>query len=157
MLRLTSFLCLIWLTFNIHAQAIEQIHLKKNNQNFVFFQKGKACDTIVCGRSDLFYLLITDTLKQQLIIETENAQINSSSNDSLVLIKYIPGIKYLNKFVAEEKENNLMTQTSKNKKTKISMITLIDGASNSLSQKIKINFIYKFSHQSFAEFTYFAK
>jgi hypothetical protein len=141
-----------------YAQKKDTIYLRKQNAGFFFFQKGKVCDTIVAGRSDHFYLILSDSIKQNFMIETENAQINPSLNDSLVVIKYLPGIRYLNKFVKDEKENDLLLGAKdKNQISKLIMLTLINGASEMPLQKIKISFSNKISYELLAEFFYFAK
>lgn len=141
-----------------YAQKKDTIYLRKVNPGFFFFQKGKACDTIVAGKSDLFYLILLDSVKHQFILETENAQINSTLNDSLVVIKHLPGIKYLNKFVKDEKETDYLVDVkSKSQIPKLKMLTLINGASEMPLQKIKVSFINKSSNERMAEFIYFAK
>jgi hypothetical protein len=59
-----------------------------------FFQKGNKTDTIQKNNGDIFYLVLSDSLKNRLAFMIDNAQLLPTANDSLVRLKYIRGIKY---------------------------------------------------------------
>ena len=153
---LSRFLFLFSFSFSLSiAQTIQKIHLKKDAAAFYFFQKGKASDTIFIGKTDVFYLLLSDSLKEKLNIETKNAQLLAEKNDSLVLLKYMPGINYLHKFLPQENDL-IQLEIKQNRKNKLQIVPLIDGANEIKSNKIEILFIDKTSKNIFAEFIYYS-
>lgn len=153
---LSRFLFLFSFSFSFSlAQTIQKIHLKKDAAAFYFFQKGKASDTIFIGKTDVFYLLLTDSLKEKLNIEIKNAQLLTDKNDSLVLLKYMPGINYLHKFLPQD-EDIIQIELKHNGKNKLQLVPLINGANEIKKNKIEILFIDKISKNIFAEFIYYS-
>ncbi len=156
----SCFFIILFLSANcvFKAQNLQHIKVKKADSPFLFFQKFKANDTIWAKKNDVFYLLLSDSLKQQISIETQNGQLMRQDGDSLVLLKYLPGINYLHKFEFIESEENSQQKNArlKSKKEKLVLITLIDGASTLEKNKIKIVFRYKNNKSIFAEFNYIA-
>ncbi|MCE3260816.1 MAG: hypothetical protein K0S12_2457 [Bacteroidetes bacterium] len=90
-LIITFFLCVS----QLNAQTVKKIKVKKPAENTLFFfQKGEKSDTIVKNKNDLFYLLVSDTLKSHLIIQIENGRLQKTYNDSLYQLVHIKGISY---------------------------------------------------------------
>jgi hypothetical protein len=137
------FLFLIHFVAPIFSQNIDTLHFKKTNNQFLFFPKSENSTAISASQINLFYLLLSDALKNKLEIEISNAQLKSTNNDSLVQIKYLPSLNYLVKF---EKE--------KNQNSNFELKTMIDGESNFPLKKIRISFIQKFDSKIFAQFEY---
>lgn len=76
------------------GQDTKRLKLKKDRNAIYFFQKGTASNQLLEGQNDVFYLLVPDSLKPNIIINAENAELVQQSNDSLVLCKVLPGIRY---------------------------------------------------------------
>lgn len=150
------FILILLATPTLRAQNLQHIKVKKAETPFLFFQKNNVNDTISPKKSDLFYLLMSDSLKNQIIIESQNAQLMQQTGDSLVLLKYLPGINYLHKFVLGEEVLNSGENVplKKTKKEHLVLITMIDGASTLEKNKIKIVFRNKNNKTIFAEFNY---
>ena len=91
---LLFFLFSFFVTGIVSAQESRSLRLKKNRDLIYFFQKTQSSDSLVQGKNDLFYLLVPDTLKPFVSITVENAQLILQDNDSLVLCKHLPGIRY---------------------------------------------------------------
>lgn len=94
---------LLLISVPVKAQ-VEKIRFGKSNVIVYFFQKGAASDTIVKNKSDLFYLLVPDSLKPQLAIFVENGRLLATGNDSLVKFDFLKGLNYESGYVAEEPE-----------------------------------------------------
>lgn len=78
----------------ITAQTVEKIRFGKNPSLIYFFQKGSPADTIVKNKTDLFYLLVPDSLKPHISIFIENGRLLTTSNDSLVKFDFLKGLNY---------------------------------------------------------------
>jgi hypothetical protein len=93
--RITLVFCLLLFVFaGMQAQAPKKIKFKKDLHYIYFFQKGAKADVIVPGKSDEFYLLVPDSVKPHILIASENAELILQKNDSLVICKYLPGLRY---------------------------------------------------------------
>jgi len=79
-----------WFSF---SQEIQIFHFKKEHA-FVFFQKGTKSDTIIKNKNDVFYFIVPDSLKNRISVLVENGQLQTTSNDSLVKLNYLFGMKY---------------------------------------------------------------
>lgn len=95
---------LLNLPASMQAQGPEKIRFKKDLQYIYFFQKAAQSDTIIKNKTDVFYLLVPDSLKAHLIIASENACISKLTNDSLVLCKYLPGLRYEQYYLLSDEE-----------------------------------------------------
>lgn len=128
----TFFLLFLFVFVATKAQKSDAvIHLKKESAYFLFFQQGKKTDTINNSQNNIFYLLIPDTLKEELSFNTENAQIARYKNDSLVKVNYLPGLKYEYLFEKEKSENDFEKKDKKTVNTKKgSFKSLINGATD---------------------------
>jgi hypothetical protein len=51
-------------------------------------------ETVTKGSNDLFYLLVPDSIKEYISIEIENGRFEQTTNDSIVRMIYIPGMRY---------------------------------------------------------------
>jgi hypothetical protein len=91
-IKTSIFLVLISTVVSSYSQN-SKIKVRKPNDQLYFFQKGTRSDTIVKGRYDLFYLIIPDSLKRELVITVNNGNFRKV-NDSIVQLLFIPGIKY---------------------------------------------------------------
>jgi hypothetical protein len=113
---------IICLTVSLKAQNTEPIRFRKDQQ-IIFTQKGSKTDTLSKGRGDLFYLMIPDSLKEDVSIYTQNAQFMPTANDSIKKLNYIPGHNYESFYIRKLYENK------KNPKPKPEFSTLVNGAS----------------------------
>lgn len=70
------------------------IKIKKEDNRFLFFQIGQKSDIIIKNKTDLFFIKLPDSLKNQIQIHINNGQfINTTSKDVYRLIPII-GMKY---------------------------------------------------------------
>ena len=89
----------------LFSQALPVIYVKKESDKLIFFKKGIKSDSIVKHKSDVFYLVVPDSLKKNISLLTENAQLVPTKNDSLFLLRYLYGVKYEGLYLKEEKED----------------------------------------------------
>jgi hypothetical protein len=133
----------------VYGQKPAHIKVKKASLPFLFFNKNTTRDTIYPGKSDCFYLWVPDSLKPVLDIETLNAQLMAQKNDSTVLLRYVPGINYLQKY------SPVMNESEKPEVNKPwLLLTLIDGANQTDRKKIQVIFRNKLTAAVFATFVY---
>lgn len=107
----------------LFTQTLPVIHVKKESDKVIFFKKGIKSDSIVKGRSDLFYLVVSDSLKKNISLLIENGQLVQTKNDSLFLLRYLYGVKYEALYLKEEKEafkfNSLINGASAYEKNRV--------------------------------------
>jgi hypothetical protein len=94
LIRLIFPLFLLCFSATASAQGPAKIKFAKDQGFIYFFLKGDKTDTIVKDRSDIFYLLVNDSLKNSFNLCVENGRLVKTSNDSLVKFEYLPGLKY---------------------------------------------------------------
>lgn len=104
--------------YQLSGQAVKKIKVKRSPKTFIFYQKGTKSDTIVKSKSDLFYLLLGDTMKEHVSIFIDNGQLIKTDNDSLFRLVYISGMSYECSYKKEmqyrsEKEEPLVTYNFK--------------------------------------------
>ena len=121
-----------------YSQPLQTIRFKKSNQLIYFFQKGIKSDTIVRAQSDVFYLIVPDSLKPYIFIIVDNAQLLPTQNDSLVRINYLPGFNYESLFI---KPDN--TTKKPGVKPPHQLQTLVNGTSALAKNQIRIKIINK--------------
>lgn len=85
---------ILFLTLTIPISAQKIIKVKKEDNRFLFFQMGAQTDLLVKDKSDVFYIKLPDSLKYQLQITVENAQLKRTANDTLFKLVPIRGMKY---------------------------------------------------------------
>jgi hypothetical protein len=137
--KLLYFLFTISLFIGIlHSQPVEKIKVKKNPSLIYFFQKGSKNDTLARNKGDLFYLLVPDSLKEDISVQTENAQLVATPDDSIVQLNYVKGFRYELLFQKEE-----MAQRSRNGLKQYKRITLVNGVSATQANKIIVQIINK--------------
>jgi hypothetical protein len=95
------------------GQDLQTLRFKKHQELIYFYQKGQASTTLIPGKNDVFYLLVPDTLKPFLLIAAENAELILQPNDSLVVCKSLPGIRYEHYYQRGE-ENNFIYKVGVN-------------------------------------------
>lgn len=120
------------------GQSVEKIKFKKDKSLIYFFQKDEKTDTLNRLSEHFFYLVIPDTLKKDLSIEVENAQLMLTSSDSIVKLNHLPGFKYESFYAAKENEAGKKTKTRK-----YEFKTMVDGTSIYPQDKIIISLINK--------------
>ncbi len=86
------FSILLFISFSSHAQYA--VKIKKEDNRFLFFQKGIKTDTIIKKKSDVFYIKLPDSLKQDIQIYIKNGQFVKTDNDTLYRLIPISGMKY---------------------------------------------------------------
>ncbi len=97
---------LLLTVFSANAQQPQKIRLKKEQSTVYFFQKGIKSDTIIKGGSDLFYLVVPDSLKPLLSILVENGRLVATANDSLVQFEFLKGLSYEGMYVPKDHESD---------------------------------------------------
>jgi len=119
-----------------NAQNAPAIKLKKEHSSLVFFQSGNKKDTISKGSGDLFYLAVPDTMKDDIVIYVDNGRIETTRNDSLVRLSYLPGISYESVYVHENKLTRGTGQFMSRRT--YSLKTLINGATSLEKNHIRV-------------------
>ncbi len=89
-----KFICSILLFISFSASAQYSLKVKKEDNRFLFFQKGIKSDTIIKNKSDLFYIKLPDSLKNNIQIFLKNGQFIKTDTDTLYRLIHISGMKY---------------------------------------------------------------
>ncbi|MBK6985460.1 MAG: hypothetical protein IPH32_12230 [Bacteroidetes bacterium] len=89
-----KFICSILLFISFSASAQYSLKVKKEDNRFLFFQKGIKTDTIIKNKSDLFYIKLPDSLKNNIQIFLKNGQFIKTDTDTLYRLIHISGMKY---------------------------------------------------------------
>ena len=76
------------------ASAQYSLKVKKEDNRFLFFQRGIKTDTIIKNKSDLFYIKLPDSLKNNIQIFLKNGQFIKTDTDTLYRLIHISGMKY---------------------------------------------------------------
>lgn len=92
--------------FILRAQTTETLHIKKDLFLIYFFQKGVKSDTVLKNKTDLFYLLVPDSLMGHVSVFVENGLLRLTENDSLVRLVYLQGLNYESVYRKEEPGND---------------------------------------------------
>ena len=121
---------------SLFSQRRDTIRFKKDNSVIYFFQQSGARDTVIAGQGDVFYLLVPDTYKPFLSIQTENAMLKLQANDSLVKLIYMKGYQYESLYL--EREENVSQKVGRRS---YEFKTFINGTSASNEPRVKIRFI----------------
>jgi hypothetical protein len=134
-LLLTIFL----FTFSIVINAQEKVKIKREDNRFLFYQIGIKNDTIVLHKSDLFFIKLPDSLKQNLQINVANGLFKAMHKDSLIYqLQIVKGMKY-----SHTKPDSLF-------------MTLLEGNCTP-SHKIEINFLNTVTQKIIFKNTFFTK
>ena len=88
------FICSILLFISFSASAQYSLKVKKEDNRFLFFQRGIKIDTIIKNKSDLFYIKLPDSLKNNIQIFLKNGQFIKTDTDTLYRLIHISGMKY---------------------------------------------------------------
>jgi hypothetical protein len=88
------FICSILLFISFSASAQYSLKVKKEDNRFLFFQRGIKTDTIIKNKSDLFYIKLPDSLKKNIQIFLKNGQFIKTDTDTLYRLIHISGMKY---------------------------------------------------------------
>jgi hypothetical protein len=89
-----KFICIILLFISLSSSAQYALKVKKEDNRFLFFQKGIKTDTIIKNKSDLFYIKLPDSLKNNIQIFLKNGQFIKTDTDTLYRLIHISGMKY---------------------------------------------------------------
>ncbi|MES2516037.1 MAG: hypothetical protein V4580_17920 [Bacteroidota bacterium] len=133
-----KFICAILFLLSCSASAQYTIKVKKEDNRFLFFQKGIKNDTLIKNKTDLFYIKLPDSLKQQISIYIENGQFTATENDTIYLLRPIKGMKY-----SHSKPDSVFN-------------TLLEGNCNP-SNNIRIEFINTHTQQRFLKNNFIVK
>jgi hypothetical protein len=87
-------ICSILLFISFSASAQYSLKVKKEDNRFLFFQRGIKTDTIIKNKSDLFYIKLPDSLKNNIQIFLKNGQFIKTDTDTLYRLIHISGMKY---------------------------------------------------------------
>jgi len=88
------------------AQPIEKIKFAKNATLIYFFQKGPKSDSVIKNKSDLFYLLVPDSMKASFSLIIDNGRLTKTTNDSVFKLENMPGLKYETFYQKSEAPSN---------------------------------------------------
>lgn len=99
--------CLSFIQFKLSSQSTEILRVKRNSAVIYFFQKNDSSNIIKAGDSDLFYFVVPDSLKEQLVLDIENGRFYDTGNDSLFRFKFLRGLKYEFKFLKSSINDSL--------------------------------------------------
>lgn len=80
--------------FFVQAQTFQKIRFAKDRRYVYFFQTGKKSDTLKTANDHLFYYIVPDSLKNFIVLHSENANFVVTANDSIVRCNYVLGIQY---------------------------------------------------------------
>ena len=152
-----TFSFFFFVSLGLSSQPVEKIKFAKTSYNFLFFQKGTKSDTISKNKSELFYFIIPDSLKQDVVISVENGRLQKTGNDSLLRLEYLPGLQYETFF---SKIEGLKLGVDQKKSTKKSMIaleikTLINGVSDKEKNTVTIKISSKKEEKVILENTFY--
>jgi hypothetical protein len=90
---------------SIYSQSATKIKVKKQNYLVYFYQKGIKSDTITALKNNLFYFVLSDSLKFSTKLLLENASYVKTDNDSIIKLIFMPGLKYEAKFTIDSINN----------------------------------------------------
>lgn len=76
------------------SQAQYALKVKKEDNRFLFFQVGIKNDTIIKNKTDLFFIKLPDSLKQNIQIFLKNGQFIKTDNDSVYRLIPVFGMQY---------------------------------------------------------------
>lgn len=146
---LKALIFFISLTYSARAQINLNFEVRKENEPIYFFQKGEKRDTL--SKSNMFYLLVSDLLKKDVLIQTENAQIRLTENDSLIRIQYLPGMKYECWYMDTENSQSLSNTNE------VVLASFVNGTSQLALGKIQIKISKKKSEEVLIQNTFYYK
>ncbi len=151
--RFTLLFFAILFLSDFYSQAPQIIHVKKTDDSFYFFQKGRSTDSISKTTGNTFYLIVRGKLRNRLVIDIENGQLLKTTNDSVFKFNYIKGIAY-ECFFEKIIEGNPLEKRNKAKNTvtvKYYFKCLINGVSNEEKNKVFFRFKTKGDSEYFLE------
>lgn len=146
----TCFLYLVVMMMSLFSQSqnVPVIKVKKN-QVIYFFQEGTKTDTLSFNKGTRFYLVVSDSLKEQTVIDVENGQLGKTTNDSIVELKFTPGIRYESFFSPGDNTKNSNTPTFEYR-------VRINGTATTEANRIRIRIIDRKKEEvQFETFYYF--
>jgi hypothetical protein len=113
------------------AQVADPIKVKKEKNIYLFYQAGTQTDTLTTSSGNLFYLVVSDSLKPFVSLQIENAQLVKTSKDSVYKLVYIYGLNYEGSY---QKRNNHKHEDA------YEFRCLVNGASTRNKNEIYIRF-----------------
>jgi len=123
----------------LHSQTPGKIKFQKNSNLIYFFPKNSNTDSVVKSKTDIFYLVVPDSLKKFVTVYVENGKLLKTTSDSLVKLNYMPGLKYESQYVI----NEMPDSGAKGFKKVFDLISLIDGPSSYQKSRILVKIINK--------------
>lgn len=138
------------------SQEIQTIKFSKSQ--FYFFQKGAKDDTLIDGKNNLFYLIIPDSLKPNLIVNIENGKLVATKNDSLVALDFLQGLKYESRYTLRNEDIPIEKKRMSGSKNKhYDFVSLINGVAATPSKKILIRLVNKIDNTILLENVFYIK
>ena len=128
------------------SQTVDTLVVKKDNTLIYFFQKERKTDTL--DTNNRFYLIVSDSLKKDLLIQSENAQLRVTREDSLVTLVKMQGMNYEAWYIKEDDSN-------KRSATKLVLKSFVNGSNSLQYNKMTIRFFSKKEGRLLFENTYF--
>ncbi|MBL7919754.1 MAG: hypothetical protein JNJ40_05535 [Bacteroidia bacterium] len=137
-MKFISYVFIFFLSGTLNSQTPQKIKFQKNSLLIYFFPKEKA-DSVISSSKNLFYLVIPDSLKRSIAVYIENGKMIRSSNDSIVQVSYMPGLKYESLYVIKESKDPVDNKLKK----EFEFISLINGSSSYTKNKLLIQIVNK--------------
>jgi hypothetical protein len=138
-MKFIFYFLIICLSRPIYSQTPGKIKFQKNSSLIYFFSKNSSTDSVVKNKSDVFYLVVPDSLKRFVTVYVENGKLLKTTSDSLVKLNYMPGLKYESQYVINETPD----AGAKGFKKVFDLISLIDGPSSYQKNRILVKIINK--------------
>lgn len=151
-MKFIFYFLIFFLSETISSQTPQKIKFQKNSSLIYFFPKAKT-DSVISLSNDLFYLVIPDSLKRSIAIYIENGKMIRTSNDSIVQLNYMPGLKYESLYVINESKDPVDNKLKK----EFEFISLINGSSSYPKNKMLIQVVNKKEEKVVIENTYIYK
>lgn len=143
-------LLLLLFSATLYSQTESKIRFQKEHTLIYFFQKGVKSDTLSKKSENLFYLLVSDSLKKNLVVEVENGQLIATGNDSLVKLNYVQGFKYESFYVKRQDYGTAVLQQKA-----FEYQTLVNGISILTKERIHVILRDKVTGQIIIENNFF--
>lgn len=145
-LKISFFIgCLFCIQLHLEGQSTEIFRVKRSNALIYFFQKNDSSNIIKEKVSDVFYFVVSDSLKEQLVLEIENGSFYNTNNDSLFRFKFLRGLKYELKFQKSS------TKDSVKNKNNYTATQVINGATVSPSNIVLFRVFNKHNQETLLE------
>lgn len=95
-----------------------------------FYRMGDNSGPVVAGKSDMFVLLVHDSMKPSVVLDIENGRLENIGRDSVLRLQYLPGMRYEGVFTEKEGKNSVNKDT---------FISLVNGITSCHRDSVRIS------------------